>query len=73
MTYALICQHPPCGQPFQAKRPTGAYCSPKCRIAAWKDRQPVEAEVLRLNIGVAVILPNDWPEGTKVEVRRVSS
>lgn len=31
------CQH--CGASFQPRRHGGSYCSPKCRMGAWKQRK----------------------------------
>lgn len=30
----IICQH--CGRPFEAKRAIACYCSPRCRVAAYR-------------------------------------
>jgi predicted nucleic acid-binding Zn ribbon protein len=37
----LICDH--CSEPFLASRISQRFCSPRCRMAAWRERQRIAA------------------------------
>jgi hypothetical protein len=70
MTFTCTCIQ--CGKPFQAKRSTAKFCSPKCRVAYKRAKDAKkEGQVKKLSKKVTTKLPKVPVEDTSIKEEEV--